>query len=308
MRLPDGFPAPSEADLAETATLLSRTDGPALIDGLAFGTLPETLIKALPHPPIALCHHPLGLETGLSEAAAAEAIAAERKALALAAHTITPSYATKRCLVDLLGVAAEAVTVAPPGLDLIPPPPLRPATDAPTILTIGSLTPRKGHDLLIDALAGVRDLRWRAVWVGPEDRAPAQAAKLTALIEAAGLGQRIERRGALPRDALNAAYAEADIFCLPSHYEGYGMVYAEAMAHALPIVACKLEAFEDFMVEGAALISAQGDAAALASSLRHMLLSSETRSEAGRIGRAAAETLPSWAETWGRIAPLLRAA
>ena len=68
LTLPGGFPDPSPEAVAETLALLARADAPLLIDGLALGVLPAAAIRALPVPVIAMHHHPLGLETGLTAA------------------------------------------------------------------------------------------------------------------------------------------------------------------------------------------------------------------------------------------------
>ena len=307
LTLPGGFPNPSAADLTETGRRLSATKGPALIDGLAFGAMPADLIRALPHAPVALCHHPLGLEAGLTDAEAAAAIETERRALALAAHVIAPSEATRAILISDFGLPAGKITVALPGLDL---PSVSEATGPatpPEILTVASLTRRKGHDILARALTDIADLEWRAVWAGPDDRDPAFASELKDLIKRSGLTGRIDRHGPLPRAALDALYREASIFCLPSRYEGYGMVFAEAMAHGLPVVAARLDTFGEFMARDAALLVPQEDPAALARALRRLLRSPGERKAMGAAGEAAARSLPGWDDAWAVICQVMRA-
>ncbi|MEL7463925.1 MAG: glycosyltransferase family 4 protein [Pseudomonadota bacterium] len=305
VRLADGFPDPSEDDLRNAATALSALNGPALIDGLAYGAFPTALIDALPHAPIALCHHPLGLEAGLSAERAAALIENERAALARAAHVVVTSAATKRTLLADFGLNDAAVTIAPPGLDRAPP--ANPAAGPPIILTVASITPRKAHDVLIDALAALRDLHWRAVWVGPDDRAPDWAERIRARVAASGVADRIEMRGGCGPEELEERYGEASIFCLPSRYEGYGMVFAEAMMRALPIVAAETEAAREVIPTAAGRIAATGDAASLASALRAMLEDPSAREDAGRAGRAHALTLPDWSATWSIVKEVLEA-
>lgn len=187
LALPGGFPFPDPAELDAAASLIATVNGPVIVDGLAYGALPVELIDNLPRAPLALCHDPLGLETGLDPMVARRLIENERAALARASHVIATSNATKRLLVAEFGLADRQVTVAAPELDTAPP-----AKDAmwPPILTVASLTPRKGHLTLIAALADLTqtrpDLDWRAVFAGPEDRAPATAAAIREAIRDAG--------------------------------------------------------------------------------------------------------------------------
>lgn len=302
LRLPDGFPRPTPPALAATRDALMAT-GPCLIDGLAYGTLPSDMLTALPHKPIALCHHPLGLETGLSKANKDRMIATERANLALARHVIVTSDATKRTLLEMFGLEDSAVTVAPPGLDEAPV--ARGSGGTPVLFTVGSLTRRKGHDVLVDALARLADLDWRAVWVGPVDRDPDWAAGIHAQIQTAGLGSRIEIRGAVDAPTLNDAYHSADIFVLPSRYEGYGMVFDEAMMRGLPVVACTTGAVPDVVPPEAGVLAPPDDPAALAEFIETLLNDLPRRAAMGTHARKHATTLPGWADTWSTIRNVL---
>ena len=115
--LSGGFPNPSEADLAETgrAILSQPRDGALLIDGLAYGAFPEGIAAGLTGRVVALVHHPLGLETGLSPQQAAEFVRRETAALRYASAVVVTSETTRRLLVDDFAVPAEKITVAEPG-------------------------------------------------------------------------------------------------------------------------------------------------------------------------------------------------
>ena len=313
LRLSDGFPAPDEAAISATRAALMAA-GPCLIDGLAYGVLSADLISALPYRPVALCHHPLGLETGIAPAEQARLMATEKAALALAAHVIVTSDATKRTLVSAFGLQPDGVTVAPPGVDHAPVPHHKPhsgnsegvAGASPVLLTVASLTRRKGHDTLADALAAIADLDWRALWVGPDDRDEHWAGFLRGRLLERNLAARVEIRGAVGEAKLHDCYAQAHLFVLPSRYEGYGMVFDEAMMRGLPVVACHAGAVPDVVPEGAGILVPPDDAGALAGALRQLLTDQATHATKAAGARAQALSLPGWGDTWARIHEVLR--
>lgn len=302
--LPGGFPSPSPADLEAVRDRLARATGPVLIDGLAGGVLPAEMVAAAPVPVVALCHHPLGLETGLAPERAATLLEGEAEVLAACAHVVVTSRTTARALERHLGVAADDITVAEPGLARRDP---APRTDAvPVILTVASLTPRKGHDVLLAALERVRDRAWRALWIGADTLDPDWAAQLEEMRAASPVGDRIARQGTLDAAALSEAYGGAHVFCLPSHYEGYGMAFAEAMMAGLPVVACAAGAVPEVVPESAGLLVEPGDPIALGNALDRVLRDGELAGRMAAAGHAHALTLPDWDDTAATILDVLR--
>ncbi|HUF87038.1 MAG TPA: glycosyltransferase family 4 protein, partial [Thermohalobaculum sp.] len=265
--LPAGFPSPSLAELAETGRRLHTLPAgdPILIDGLALGVLPAELLRALPGPAVGLCHHPLALETGVTAAQAGRLHASERAALASCVRVIASSETTARTLAGDFGVPAAKLSVAPPGTDAAPR--ARGSggqkmASGVALLAVGSLTPRKGHDVLIAALAGLMGLDWRLSIVGPADRDAAHARALAAQVEEAGLAGRVAFAGALSPGAVARAYDRADLFVLASRHEGFGMAYTEAMARGLATVGCDAGAVRE-ATRGAARLVPPGDTVAL---------------------------------------------
>src|SRR5262249_31146431 len=152
----------------ETAKAIAQVprDMPLLVDGLAFGALPQNLLLSQRREYLALVHHPLADETGLSEETRRTFIESERNALLCARRVICTSHHTAQSLARDYAVPTADITVARPGTDL-PAPIVRPArNDAPVLLTVATVTPRKDHLTLIAALAGLRDQPWRCVFVG----------------------------------------------------------------------------------------------------------------------------------------------
>lgn len=309
LALPAGFPFPTDVEIETARDALAAAPGPVLVDGLAYGALPAELIAALPRAPVALCHHPLGKEPGLSAAEARRLMASERAALGLARHVIVTSAETKRALADELDVAPERVTVAPPGLGRAAP--AKGRAGAPLILAVGSLTVRKGHDVLIAALARLAttrpDLDWEARIAGADHFSPGTAATLRRQVAEAGLAARIRLLGAQTPEALDRLYDEAAIFALASRYEGYGMVFAEAMMRALPVVACDAGAVAELVPETAGRLAPVDDASTLAAALETLLEDAGLRARMGASGREHALKIPGWDATWATIERVLRA-
>nr|WP_280517738.1 glycosyltransferase [Falsirhodobacter halotolerans] len=287
-----GFPYPRDLAAAERA-LSGVPDGTTvLIDGLAFGVLDAWAARDAARLRLfALVHHPLALEDGADPALEMS----ERAALRHARGVIVTSPATARDVSRMFGV--EDALVAIPGTD--PAPLALGQGDPPHILSIGTLIRRKGHDVLIDALAQLADLPWRATIIGAA-LDPAVADDLHHRIRQAGLAARIDLAGGV--EDTRAALATADIFALASRFEGYGMVFAEAMSQGLPIVACHAGAVPDVVPDTAGHLVPPDDPHAFAAALRALLADSARRRAYAAGSAAAGACLPGWSDTAARIA------
>jgi len=294
--LGDGFPhpTPAEREAAQARLLATPRGRPIVIDGLAFGALPETALQLCSqHPLIALVHHPLALESGLSAAQARALRASERAALAAAGGVVVTSAATARLLAADYDVPADRIVVARPGND--PVPPARGSGDGIVrLLAVGAVVPRKGFDVLIEALALLADLPWRLAIAGDRSRDPDTAGRLDVDIARHKLGDRVAVLGAVPQQRMAELYAGADVFVLASRFEGYGMAFSEAIAHGLPVVGSTAGAIPDTVPAAAGLLVAPGDAAALAAALRRVIDNQDERSRMAASARAAALALPTW--------------
>lgn len=310
LRLPDAFPAPDAHALdAAYAALAAQPEGvPLLVDGLALGAMPYVgAAIGTARPLVALVHHPLALETGLAAPRAAVLRDTERRALAAARRVVATSRATAATLAADYGVPASRIVVAPPGTD--PAPPSRGGGGGTVVLlSVGTLVPRKGHDLLVDALAGLRDARWRLTIVGDDGRDPGTAGALRARIAEAGLADRIELAGAVDGTTLDALWAGADAFVLASRHEGYGMAYAEAIARGLPVLGTTAGAIPEAVPAGAGVLVPPDDVGALRAALRTLVDDRDARARLAAAARAAAGAQPRWADTAARVAGALRQA
>jgi glycosyltransferase involved in cell wall biosynthesis len=297
INLGEGFPhIDTQTRARACATLAAIPQGrPIVIDGLALGVLPEA--AALLHarnPLIALVHHPLALESGLTMTETNTLRASERAALAHAHRTIVTSPSTARLLTLEYDVPAALITVAQPGCD--PAAPAKGSSDGNVrLLSVGSLVPRKGHDVLIAALATLSDLPWRLTIAGDAERDFATAAAVKKQITRAGLTERITLAGAVTPARLAELYLASDMFVLASRFEGYGMAYAEAIAHGLPVIGTTAGAIPETLPNDIATLVPPDNAAALAHALRDLIADTGMRRRMAAAARAAATRLPTWA-------------
>jgi glycosyltransferase involved in cell wall biosynthesis len=294
--LGEGFPWPSEATRAAAlAKLMATPPGRiVVVDGLALGVLPEAAVQfAGRNPLLALVHHPLALEWGISLEQAGALRASERAALAAVRGVVVTSTSTARLVASDYAVPAERITVAKPGSD--PAPLARGSHDGVvSLLSVGAVVPRKGFDVLIAALATLPDLSWRLTIAGDRTRDRDAAARLDADIARHALGDRIVATGAVSPQRLAVLYAEADVFVLASRFEGYGMAYAEAVAHGLPVIGTVAGAIPDTVPPDAGLLVTPGDVTALAEALRRVIGDEGLRRRLASAARAAAPQLPTW--------------
>ncbi|MGY9047949.1 MAG: glycosyltransferase family 4 protein, partial [Rhodobacterales bacterium] len=246
-------------------------------------------------PLFALVHHPLALEPGLDAAQARDMARREQANLDLARHIFVTSPHTGDLLHQSYGVSVDRITVVRPGFG----PPVQGGAakaDPPLILSVGLLTQRKGHDVLLRALAQIADLNWQADIVG-RDHEPSMTARLTALIDDLDLAPRVRLSGEVSSAALQARYCSATLFALATRYEGYGIVFGEAMGHGLPIISTRAGAVPETVGAEAGLLVAPDDADAFATALRRMLSEPALRDTCARASLRAASDLATWADS-----------
>tara|TARA_B110000858_G_scaffold198281_1_gene263717 strand:- start:21914 stop:22954 length:1041 start_codon:yes stop_codon:yes gene_type:complete len=294
--LPHCSSEPDQEALASVQQILAAIPDQSVvvIDGLAFGVLDELAVAESQRLKlVALCHHPLALETGHSEKIKQTLLDSERRALSCAQATIVTSEHTRQILIDQFAVPSEKILVALPGTDRVP---FAPCDGEPIrLLSLASLTQRKAHDVLIDALAPLESLSWQARFVGSKDFDPVWASSLEGRVRQLGLSQRIYFTGAV--NDTQPEYQQADVFVLPSRFEGYGMVFAEALAAGLPVIAARSGAVSDVVPETAGLLVAADDTAALTEALQQVLTNAALRQRLQAGARQAAATLPTWIDT-----------
>ncbi len=290
------YPDPSRDDDRATRSALAAVapDVPVIVDGLVFGAMDTGVFDAIRAPVIAMIHHPLGLETGLSPARADALLRLEAANLARSDHVVVPSPHTARILHDRFGVPEDRISIAPPGFPAADP--VRAEVTPPLILSVGLLAPRKGHDTLLSALATLTDLDWTAEIVG-RAHDPATARALLDQCAALGLDGRVRFVGEIGEEELRDRFRAASIFALATHYEGYGMVFSEAMLHGLPIVGCAVGAVPDTVPPETGILVPPADPEAFGGALRRLLSEPDLRRGMAAASAEAGRALPAWADT-----------
>ncbi len=308
------FPIPDEdAKHAMQEALVSvPSSAVVIIDGLALGGLGETVQATLAqrtHPKprlIGLVHHPLADERGLDPQQAQWLYQQERLALSCCDQVIVTSPFTARRLIERAYVTQPPSVVTP---GVVQSALAKSASDPSTededhrhrFLCVASITPRKGHAVLLEALDAIRDLPWVCQWVGDHGRDPRHAQALTHRIDALELTDRIECLGELDEASLDVLYHQADVCVLPSWYEGYGMVVTESLARGLPMITTDGGALPDTLPQGAGLIVPAGDAHALAQALSSWCQDAELRETLRTGAKRARANLNSWHQSGQRF-------
>ena len=310
LSLDDSFPFPTPAARNHaTRVLAAIPDGATvLVDGLALGALPDEVARERERLRIiALVHHPLAAETGLDPGVAAALEDSERRALAAVRFVVVTSHGTAAALAHY-AVALERIAVVEPGTDRAPlargsgrpstlslvPLALSPEPFEVALLCVASLTPRKGHEVLFRALASIPDRRWRLTCAGSLDRDRATVERLRAQLSAAGLADRVDLVGDLDAAALAIQYDRADLFVLPTLYEGYGMAVAEALARGVPVVSTSTGSIAELVTDEAGIIVAPGDLAAFTAALEHVVGDAALRERLAEGARRVRGRLPTW--------------
>ncbi|MCA8864001.1 MULTISPECIES: glycosyltransferase [unclassified Halomonas] len=307
------FPdADAEAVAALTQALASLPDQAAVvIDGLAMGALPEVIAQHIQRLDItALLHHPLGDESGLNEADQQRFHRSELNALAHVARIIVTSHFTARRLPELAAhyemPLNPIVTVVEPGVALAPISPAAEPGEVLRLLCVATLTPRKGQDILVQALAGVAGDHWLCdCYGGARDCEFTQ--RVQQLIDQNGLQNSVQLHGECDGATLEAAYRGAHALVLPSWYEGYGMVVTEALAHGLPVITTTGGALRDTLPSGAGLSVEPGDVDALQDALSRFCHDDELRHQLRQGAALARDALSDWQAAGAKFAAALTA-
>lgn len=312
--VPGAWPcADAAARAALTEVLEAVPDGSrVLLDGLIASTVPEVLVpQAGRLRQVVLVHAPMG--AGAAGDRARTAFDRERAVLSATEAVLTTSTWTRRWLLDRYALRPERVHVAQPGVDGSD---LAGGTPGGgELLCVAAVTPGKGHDVLLAALAalgGIAEASWRCVCVGSLTRDAGFVERLRRQARAGGTDDRVHFAGPLSGADLAAAYARADLLVLASRAESYGMVVTEALARGLPVVATAVGGVPEALGRAAdgnrpGVLVPAGDSAALASALRAWLGDRTLRERLRAAARERRLTLSGWSDTSARVSRVLNA-
>ncbi|MBC7801525.1 MAG: glycosyltransferase family 4 protein, partial [Gemmatimonadaceae bacterium] len=237
-----------------------------VVDGLLLPALMHDIGRLAAQGGVALIHHVL---------ARAGRDATQRMAVWDAMRAMLPRLrvvATSQPVADRLAAdLGITAAVVPPGSDDLP---RSPPQDGPCrILSVGVLTPRKGHDLLLRALARLTDVDWSLTIAGAAARDPVHAAHLAALIPELGLSHRV-RLLPDPDDAsLEPLWRDAQLFALATRWEGYATAVAVALRRGIPVVVTQAQGSGAgaMVPPGAGAVCAFDDGPTLSKCLRRLV-------------------------------------
>ena len=266
-----------------------------VVDGLLLPHLLARLPELVAHEAVAVVHH-VSARAG-RDAGAREAVGTiERTMLPALRRVVATSQPVAERLQQEFGV--DRVAVVAPGTDDLPR--SVPGSGPLQVLSAGVLTPRKGYDTLLHAMARLSDLDWRLTIAGSAMRDPAHARQLVALISELGLTGRVTLAADPDADTMEHLWRSADVFALATRWEGYPAGVMEALRRGLPVVVTAGGAAADHVPTDAGIVCALDDTPTLSKCLRRILFSRALRDSmaegAWRTGRA----LPGW-DTQARL-------
>ncbi|MGI4977041.1 MAG: glycosyltransferase family 4 protein [Janthinobacterium lividum] len=248
----------------------------------------------------ALVHHP----TALADPARRDLVrAAERRILPHLACVVATSAGVGARLVAEFGAQPACVHVVEPGAGRFART-TGAGGGACHLLSVGRLAPRKGHDVLLHALARLPDLAWRLTIAGDGHGDAAWAGRLGALVRELGMAERVRLLEHPSCAELARLWAAADLFALASRRETTGAAVAEALRRGIPVAVTGCET----LPPGAGTSCPPGDSAGLSRCLRRMICDDGLRRRMAEAAWAAGQCLPSWPTQAARFLDALAAA
>ncbi len=271
-----------------------------------------TLKKTLNCPVISIVHHLLSSEFRPAWRNNLYRLV-EKRYLATVDGFIFNSETTRGVILNLLGMDGPSV-VAHPGGDH-----LNPDIDDPRIvercggtgplkiLFVGNVIPRKGLHELIGALGSLPRRTWRLTVAGNFTDDTGYADRIRNLIARAGLSEQVALLGTVSDEKLAALLKDHHCLAVPSFYEGFGIVYLEAMAFGLPVIATTSGAVPEVVADGReGFLVPPGDKVALADRVGLLIRDRNLLVAMSLAARKRYARHPSWAEGAGRVCGFLQ--
>ena len=273
-----------------------------LVDGLVAVEAADELVREAHRlRVVVLLHMPFGERD-------ADARAAEGRVLWAAAAVVTTSEWSRGWVLEAYGLKSSIVHVAAPGVD---PADLASTSEAgERLLCVAAVTSDKGHEVLLEALAGVADLPWQLTCVGSHSRDRELTDRVRRLASTLGIAERVTWTGPLSRDELDKVYATADLLVTATRAESWGMVVTESLARGIPVLATEVGGLSEAL--GATADGSQpgvlvpaDDVSAMSDLLRGWLESDVLRGELRAAARSRRTTLAGWPVTAAKVSSVL---
>ncbi len=259
-----------------------------VIDGMLLPRLSPQLETLAAAGAVAVVHH-IAAAAGRNGGERERVLAIERGMLPRLRRVIATSAPVASRLESEFGVTAVAIL---PGVRHLPR--STPDPDDPVVLSVGVLTRRKGHDLLLRAAARLADLPWRLVIAGDSGRDPAYAAELATLIDELGLSHRAALLADPTPEALEQAWASASVFALATRWEGYPSAVAVALRRGIPVLVTDACEAGPLVPTDAGAICPADDMATFGKCLRRLLFDHDLRAGMTAAAWHAGQDLPGW--------------
>lgn len=304
-RVAGAWPRPRPGDVRGLRRLLAGLPSGAtvLVDGL-IGTASEApVVEATRLRLVVLVHMPLA--DALPDPRAG---AVEGAVLGCARAVVTTSRWAREWLLDRHPLEPARVHVAVPGVDRGPR--VSGSADGGRLLCVGAVTPDKGHDVLLRALAEVREEEWRCVCAGALDIDPGFVGALRTMAGRHGIERRVHFAGPVVPARLEALRSATDLVVSASRRESYGMAVAEGLARGIPVVATDAGGHPEAVgvtADGSrpGLLVPTDDVDALAGALRRWLTDPDSRARLRAAAACRRTGLPGWEDTARAVSEVL---
>ena len=307
-----GFPEPYTFSLRARAVLRARrADFDLVHDNQCLGTGLVQMIERDGWPVLATLHHPITVDRDLDLAHTRSRsrrltlhrwygfLDMQMRVARRMPRLVTVSESSKRDITAQMGVPADRLHIVPVGVDpdIFGPRPHVARVPGRLMTTASADVPMKGLAPLLEALAKVRTERDDAhlVVVGR----PKERSRIPGLIRRLGLGDAVRFVSGVTTERIVELYAEAEVACVPSLYEGFSLPAVEAMACGVPLVATTGGAVPEVVGthDETGLLVPPGDPSALAAAIIRALGDADLRARIGAAGRERALRKFTWRQT-----------